>query len=83
MLPQISALLVLEHDNANTKIYWHDHSVTFLAVYSIAAMAFGASRIVGESHMAQVIYFFVAGLAWIIPAGLLIRWMQRPDPTGV
>jgi hypothetical protein len=33
--------------------------------------------------MAQVIYFFVAGLAWTIPAGLLIRWMQRPDPTGV
>ena len=54
----------------------------FLAVYSIAAMAFGASRIVGESHMAQVIYFLTAGLAWIIPAGLLIRWMQRPDPIG-
>ncbi len=54
----------------------------FLVVYSIVAMAFGASRIVGESHLAQVIYFFTAGLAWIIPAGLLIRWMQRPDPTG-
>ena len=54
----------------------------FLVAYSIVAMAFGASRIVGESHMAQVIYFFVAGLAWIIPAGLLIRWMQRQDPTG-
>ncbi len=54
----------------------------FLVAYSIVAMAFGASQIVGESHIAQVIYFFVAGLAWIIPAGLLIRWMQRPDPTG-
>ncbi len=52
----------------------------FLVAYSIVAMAFGASQIVGESHMAQVFYFFVAGLAWIIPAGLLIRWMQRPDP---
>jgi hypothetical protein len=54
----------------------------FLVAYSIVAMAFGASQIVDESDMAQVIYFFVAGLAWIIPAGLLIRWMQRPDPTG-
>jgi len=54
----------------------------FLVAYSIVAMAFGASQIVGESHLAQVIYFFTAGLAWIIPAGLLIRWMQRPDPTG-
>lgn len=54
----------------------------FLAAYSIAAMAFAASQIVGGSYIAQVIYFFVAGLAWVIPAGLLIRWMQRPDPAG-
>jgi Protein of unknown function (DUF2842) len=27
----------------------------------------------------QLAYFVTAGLAWIIPAGLLIRWMQRPD----
>jgi len=27
----------------------------------------------------QFAYFVTAGLAWVIPAGLLIRWMQRPD----
>ena len=28
---------------------------------------------------AQFAYFLVAGLLWVLPAGLLIRWMQRPD----
>ncbi len=53
----------------------------FLAVYALAAMAFAASQIVGGSYLSQVIYFFVAGLAWVLPAGLLVRWMQRPDPS--
>ncbi|MFQ5625891.1 MAG: DUF2842 domain-containing protein, partial [Methyloligellaceae bacterium] len=44
--------------------------VLFLAVYAIVAMAFGASQIVGGSYISQVIYFCVAGLAWVLPAGL-------------
>ncbi len=54
----------------------------FLAAYALVAMAFGASQIVGGSYIAQVIYFFAAGLAWVLPAGILIRWMQRPDSSG-
>ena len=53
----------------------------FLAVYALVAMAFAAAQIVGATYLAQVIYFFVAGLAWVLPAGLLVRWMQRPDPS--
>lgn len=53
----------------------------FLAVYAIVAMAFAASQILGGSYLVQVIYFFTAGLAWVLPAGLLVRWMQRPDPS--
>lgn len=55
--------------------------LVFLAAYSIVAMAFGASQIVGGSNLLQVLYFLTAGLAWVVPAGLLIRWMQRPDQT--
>ncbi len=55
--------------------------VSFLALYALVAMAFAASQILSESYVWQVIYFFVAGLAWVLPAGLLIRWMQRPDPS--
>lgn len=55
--------------------------VLFLAVYAVVAMAFGASQVVGGSYILQVIYFCVAGLAWVLPAGLLVRWMQHPDPS--
>jgi hypothetical protein len=27
----------------------------------------------------QSIYFCIAGLIWIVPAGLIIRWMLRPQ----
>jgi hypothetical protein len=36
-------------------------------------------RITLATAWAQFAYFLAAGLLWVIPAGLLIRWMQRPD----
>ncbi len=57
--------------------------VLFIALYALIAMEIGAARIAGASALVQAVYFAVAGLAWILPAGLLIRWMQRPDrPSG-
>jgi len=53
--------------------------VVFLVVYAVLAMALGASRIVGSSSFYEGIYFLVAGLAWVIPAGFVVRWMQSPD----
>jgi hypothetical protein len=35
---------------------------------------------VNASKLVELVFYVVAGLAWVIPAGLLIRWMQRPDP---
>lgn len=53
--------------------------LAFLALYAWAAAAIGAGRITSAPAWAQFAYFLVAGLAWVVPAGLLIRWMQRPD----
>ncbi len=50
----------------------------FLTLYAWAAAAIGAGRITLAPAWAQFAFFLVAGLAWVIPAGLLIRWMQRP-----
>lgn len=55
--------------------------VLFMVAYALIAMALGASQIVGGPYILQVIYFLLAGLVWIIPAGILIRWMARPDQT--
>lgn len=53
--------------------------LVFLALYAWVTAAIGAGRITLAPHWAQLAYFVVAGLAWVVPAALLIRWMQRPD----
>jgi hypothetical protein len=51
----------------------------FLAVYALAVASIGAGRITTAPALVQLAFFLAAGLAWVLPAGLLIRWMQRPD----
>jgi hypothetical protein len=50
-----------------------------LAIYATAAAVLGSGRIALAPQWVQVAFFLTAGVAWVIPAGLLIRWMQRPD----
>ncbi len=49
-----------------------------LIVYALVAMAVSV-RLPTWSAAAQAIYYAVAGLLWVLPAGLVITWMQRPD----
>ncbi len=51
----------------------------FVGAYAFAAGSIGAGRIASASGLAKFAFFLVAGLAWVVPAALLIRWMQRPD----
>jgi hypothetical protein len=53
--------------------------LVFLGLYAWVAGVIGAGRIALAPAWAQFAYFLSAGLAWVVPAGLLIRWMQRPD----
>jgi hypothetical protein len=50
----------------------------FLLVYAVAVASIGAGRITEASPLLQLLDFVVAGLAWVLPAGLLLRWMARP-----
>lgn len=53
--------------------------IGFLAVYALAAMLAAVALQVGASKTAELLYYPVAGLAWLPPAMWLVRWMQRPD----
>jgi len=55
--------------------------VSLVIIYAFLAMLIGASKLPGTSILVQTLYYVVAGLLWIIPAGILIKWMQRPDET--
>lgn len=50
-----------------------------LVIYSLIVMTIGQIRFVEAGPGAQLAFFAVAGLVWILPAGLLIRWMERVD----
>ena len=55
--------------------------VVFVPFYALTAMTVAAARLPGTTTLAQTIFYAVAGLIWVIPAGLIIRWMMRPDPS--
>ena len=56
--------------------------IVFVCVYALTAMTVAATKLPGTSGWTQLAYFAVAGLAWVIPAGALIYWMQRPDRSA-
>lgn len=52
--------------------------VVFVCLYALTAMTVAAAKLPGTSGLTQLIYYVVAGLIWIIPAGALIAWMVKP-----
>jgi hypothetical protein len=54
--------------------------ITFVVVYAVVAGALAESRPLQEAATVwRVIGYAVLGLAWTLPAGALIRWMERPE----
>jgi hypothetical protein len=56
--------------------------LVFVCLYALIAMAIAQGRLQEADKLWQGIYYFVAGMAWILPLMPLIRWMERPDPDG-
>lgn len=51
----------------------------FLSAYALVAMLVAVALQVNGSKVAELIYYVVAGLLWVVPAGWLIKWMQKSD----
>lgn len=45
--------------------------------WPLLMLGLGHSRISAYYAPAQLVFFLVLGLIWLVPAALLIRWMQR------
>jgi hypothetical protein len=54
-------------------------TLAFMVVYSLVAMAVGGDVAVGKSRLFEVVFYLIAGIAWLPPVMLIIRWMARPD----
>ena len=49
-----------------------------IAVYAVLAVAVAiVLQVQNASKLAELVYYFVAGLLWVLPAGVIIKWMSR------
>lgn len=53
--------------------------LVFLTVYAFLAMLAAVVLQVSSSKVAELLFYVIGGFAWVFPAALLVRWMQRPD----
>lgn len=53
--------------------------IALVTVWSLLAMALAQSVLTDVSGLTATVYYVVAGLGWVLPAMLLVKWMVRPD----
>ncbi len=54
--------------------------ILWITLYSLLALAVAVVLQVRDANgVVEVVYYIVAGLLWVLPAGLIIQWMQKPD----
>jgi len=57
--------------------------VLFVPTYALIVAAFAAGGRVNEATvLIQIVFYAFFGLIWILPAGLIIRWMAPPRLRG-
>ena len=53
--------------------------LALVIVWALFGMLVAQGRVQELSALGRFLIFLVLGLAWVLPAGLLIRWMARRD----
>ncbi|MTI46171.1 uncharacterized protein DUF2842 [Roseibium hamelinense] len=53
--------------------------VVFVIVYAFVAMVIGDLKLQNANGWVTFGYYAFAGLIWVIPAGAIISWMERPS----
>lgn len=53
--------------------------VSFMVVYCLLAMTLTAEYLLDYSGVVQLIVFIIAGILWLPPVMMLIKWMQKAD----
>ena len=56
--------------------------LVFLTVYVLLAMAVAIIlQVRGVAGIGETLYYVLAGLVWVVPAGIIVRWMQKEPPS--
>ncbi len=51
-----------------------------LIIYSLAVMLAAAAVLPDGGKIVELIFYAVAGVAWVLPAGYLVKWMYAAPP---
>ncbi len=54
--------------------------LAWLLIYCLIAMRVGMAMLPHANWLVTLLYYAVAGTAWIIPIGLMLPWIHR-EPT--
>jgi hypothetical protein len=50
----------------------------FIPFYALMAMVVASAKLPGLPVLVQTLAYAFLGLFWVLPAGVIITWMQRP-----
>jgi hypothetical protein len=54
--------------------------IALVVIWALVAMVIAQVRVREIAGLAEFAYYVIAGLGWIFPAMLIIKWMERRDP---
>jgi hypothetical protein len=52
-------------------------TLVWLPVYALIAMRVGVAILPQAGPLLTLLYYVIAGTAWIVPVGLMLPWMHR------
>jgi hypothetical protein len=52
-------------------------TIVWLPIYALFAMAIGIRVLPHANVIVEFLYYAIAGMAWIVPIGLMLPWMSR------
>lgn len=53
--------------------------LVLVVVWALGAMALAQGRVTDLPWAWQTVSYVLLGTLWVIPAAVLIRWMEKPD----
>jgi hypothetical protein len=53
-----------------------------LTIYSLLVMLAAAAVLPAGGKIVELVFYAIAGVAWVLPAGYLIKWMYAAPPEA-
>jgi Protein of unknown function (DUF2842) len=53
--------------------------IALITIYALVASAIAVARLADSPPWVHFAYFLITGLAWVLPAMMIVSWMLKPD----